>query len=72
MVNTTLAGFMVDVKVLQVVVKVDASRAEVSTEQSRVCGEDSGDVNLPLPAKRDRKSGLPFVEVGNNRLVKAP
>lgn len=66
MVNTPLAGLVVDVKVLQVVVEVNTSRTEVSAEQSSVGGEDGGDVDMPLSAEGDSETSLPFVEVGDD------
>lgn len=52
-VDTPLTGFVINVKVLQVVVKVNTASTEVTTQKSRVGGEDCGDVNVSLPAKRD-------------------
>jgi hypothetical protein len=68
-VNPSLASLVVHVKVLQVVVEIDASRAEVSAEQGRVGGEDGGHVDMALSAQRNGQTGLPFVEVGNDGLV---
>lgn len=68
-VDTPLAGFVINIKVLQVVVKVNTASTEVTTQKSRVSGEDSGDVNAPLPTKRDGQTSLPFMEVGNDGVV---
>lgn len=68
-VDTPLASFVINIKVLQVVVKVNTASTEVTTQKSRVSGEDSGDVNVPLPAKRDGQTSLPFMEVGNDGVV---
>jgi len=57
---------MVDIKVLQVVVEINTSSTQVSTEQSGVSGKDGSYVDMPLPAKGDSETGLPFVEVGND------
>jgi hypothetical protein len=65
-VDTPFAGLVVDIKVLKVVVEIDATGTQVSTEQSSVGGEDGGDVNVPLSAKGDSETSLPFVEVGDN------
>ena len=65
----TLACFMVDVEVLEVVVKVDGAGAEVAAEEGGVGGEDGGDVDVSLAAEGDGDAGLPFVEVGNNGAV---
>ena len=72
MVNTTLASFVVHIKVLQVVVKVDASRTKVSSEQGGVGGEDGGDVDVSFPAQGNGETSLPLVEVGDNGGVGLP
>lgn len=66
MVDTPLAGLVVDVKVLQVVVEIDTAGTEVSTEQGSVGGEDGRDIDMPLSAEGDSETGLPFVEVGDD------
>ena len=63
MINATFPGFMIDVKVLKIVVKVDGTGAEVATEKSGVCGEDGGHVDMTFSAKGDSEARLPFVEV---------
>ena len=59
-------GLMVDVKVLEVVVKVDGSGAEISAEKRGMGGEDCRDVEMALSAERDGYAGLPFMEMGND------
>lgn len=66
MVDTPLTGLVINIKVLQVVVEVDASGTEVSTEQSSVSGEDGRHVDVSFTTKRNGETSLPFVEVGNN------
>ncbi len=63
MVDSAFARLMVDVKVLQVVVKVHGTSAEISAEQRCMSGENSSDVDMTLATKRDSKASLPFVEV---------
>lgn len=63
MVNPTLAGFVVDVEILEVVVEIYGSGAEVASEEGCVCSEDGTDVDVPFSAQRDRQTGLPFVEM---------
>jgi len=70
-VDSALASLVVDVKVLEVVVEVDATRAEVTAEQGSVGGEDGGDINVTLAAEGNGKASLPLVEVGNNGSVSA-
>lgn len=71
MVDTTLAGFVIDVKVLEVVVKVDAARTEVTAEERSVGRKDGRDINVALAAEGNGKTRLPFVEVSNDGLVAA-
>ena len=68
-VDAALAGLMVDVEVLEVVVKVDGAGAEVAAEEGGMGGKDSGDVDVSLAAEGDGEAGLPFVEVGDNGAV---
>ena len=65
-VDAVLAHLMVDIEVLEVVVKVDRAGAEVAAEEGGVGGEDDGDVDVLLAAEGDGEAGLPFVEVGDN------
>jgi hypothetical protein len=66
MVDTPFACLVIDVKVLQVVVKVDGAGAEVATEEGGVGGEDGGDIDVALPAEGNGKPRLPLVEVGDD------
>lgn len=66
MVDSSLSGFLVYIKVLEIVVEVDASGAEVSSEQGGVGGEDGRDVDVSLSAERDGETGLPLVEVSDD------
>lgn len=68
-VDATLACLVVDIKVPEVVVKVDGSSAKVSSEQGSVGGEDGGDVDMTLAAEGNAYTCEPFVEVGNNRCL---
>lgn len=65
-VDTTLSSFRVNVKVLQVVVEIDGTSAQVSPEKSRVGGEDCGHINATLLAEREGDTRKPFVEMGND------
>jgi len=62
-VDTPLSSFMINIKVLQVVVEINTSSTEVSTKQSSVSGKDGSYVNVSLSAKGNSETGLPFVEV---------
>ena len=65
-VDAALASFVVDIKILEIVVKIDAARAEVAAKECGVCGEDGGDIDVAFAAKGDREACLPFVEVGDD------
>lgn len=52
MVDPSFSSFMVDIKVLEVVVKVDGACAKISAEEGGVGGEDSGDVDATFSAER--------------------
>ena len=68
MIDASLTGFVVDVKVLEIVVKVDRSGTKVTPKKSRMSCEDGSDVDMSFTTKRNRQSGLPFVEMGNDSL----
>jgi hypothetical protein len=65
-VDASFASLGVHIKVLQVVVKVDRAGAKVSSEESSMGGENSGDVNASLLGERQRDTGKPLVEVSND------
>ena len=67
-----LSGLVVDIKVLKVVVKVDGASTQVPAEEGRVCREDGGDVDVPLPTERNGHPGLPFVEMCKDGSVELP
>jgi len=52
MVNATLSSFSIHVKPLEVVVEVDRSGAEISSEEGGVGGENCGYIDSALFAKR--------------------
>ena len=66
MVDTPLSSFMINIKVLQVVVEINTSCTQVSTKKSSVSSKDGGYVDMPLPAKGNSETGLPFVEMSYN------
>lgn len=70
MIDTSLSGFMIYVKVLQVVIEVDTSSAEVSTKEGSVGSEDCSHVNVSLSAQRNGETSLPLVEMRNDGLLR--
>lgn len=71
-VDASLAGLVVDVKVGQIVVEVDGSRAEVATEKGGMGSEDGRYIDLPLAAERDGQAGQPFVKVSDDGALPLP
>src|SRR5277367_6555801 len=65
-VNASFACLVIDVKVLKVVVKVDAPGAEIATEKGRMSRKDRRDIDVPLATQRNGESRLPFVEMGDH------
>ena len=63
-VDTPLSSFMINIKVLQVVVEINTSSTQVSAEQSSVSGKDGSYVDMSLSAEGNSETGLPFVEMG--------
>jgi hypothetical protein len=68
-VDTTLAGFSIDIEPLKVVVKVHGAGAKVSAEKSGVCGKDRRDIDAALLAEGEGNASKPLVEVSNNSLL---
>ena len=69
MVDTTLAGLVVNVEVLEVVVEVDTARAEVTAQKRRMGSENSRHIDVAFPAQGYGYTSLPFVEMGYHDLV---
>jgi len=68
MIDTTLSGFMINIEILQVIVEIDGTSTEVSTEERCVCCEDRRHVYLSFTAKRDGHASLPLVKMSNDSL----
>ena len=68
-VDAALAGFVINVEVLEVVVEVDRAGAEVASEEGCVGGEDGRDVDMALAKEGNGKTGLPLVEVCDDDVV---
>lgn len=69
-VDTTLPRFVIDIEVLKIIVEIDRASAEVSAQECSMSCENSGDIDVPLPAERNGNASLPFVEVRNDRGMK--
>jgi len=68
-VDATLTGFVVNVKVLEIVVEIDRASTQVATKEGGVGSEHGGDVNVPFSTERDSETSLPFVKVRDDGLV---
>jgi hypothetical protein len=68
MVYTAFSGFVV-VKVLEIVVEIDAACTEISAE-GRVSCKDGGDVNVMFVTKGNGKISLPFMKMHHDRKLK--
>ena len=62
-VDTSLARLGVAVKVLQVVVEIDRTGAEVAAEKGSVSGEDGGHIDLALLTQGESNTRKPLVEL---------
>jgi hypothetical protein len=71
-VDTTLPCFVIDVKVLKVVVKVNRAGTQVPAQKGRVCCEDRGDIDVSLPTERNGDPSLPFVEMCHDSGAELP
>lgn len=72
MVDPPLSCFVIDVEILEVVVKVDGASAEIAAEKCCVCGEDGRDVDVPFTAKWNSEPSLPLVKVGDDSGCQLP
>ena len=68
-IDATLASLSIAIKVLEIVVKVGIARTQIASQQCRVCRKDGGDGQFAFLDQRDRNTGLPFVEMRNDRRI---
>jgi uncharacterized protein (UPF0212 family) len=66
MINSSLAGLVINIKILEIVVKVDTSSTKIATEESGMSCKDCGEIDMTFSTKWDSNAGLPFVKVGND------
>ena len=72
MVYAAFSGFMVDVKILDIVIKVNIASGEVTAKESSVCREHCRDIDATFPADGDGDTCLPFVEVSDDSSIELP
>ena len=65
-IDPSLSSFMVDVKILQIVIKINGTGTEIAAEKRCMCREYGSDVDMSLTAKRDGDTCLPFMKVCND------
>jgi hypothetical protein len=65
-VDATLASLCIYIEILEVVIEVDRTCAEISPKNCSVCRKDGSDVDSALLAQREGDSSQPFVELRNN------
>lgn len=65
-VDTTLSGFLVHIKVPEVVVEIYIAGAEVASKKRSMGSEDGSDVDMTLTAEGNPDTGEPFVKVGDD------
>ena len=65
-IDSSLSSFMVDIKILQIVIEINGTGTEIAAEKGCMCREYSGDVDMSLTAKGYGDTCLPFMEVCNN------
>lgn len=65
-VDTAFARFVIDIKVLEVIVEIHRASTKVSPKKGSMGRKDRGHVNMTLTAQRNGQSGLPFMKMGYN------
>ncbi len=66
MIYATFSGFSINIKPLEVVIKVHRACAEIPSKKSGVCGEDGCYVYMPFLRKRQSNACKPLMEVCND------
>ena len=66
MVDATFPGFVIDVEVLEVIVEIDGTSAQVTSEECGVGGEDGRHIDFAFSAERKSNTCKPLVELRNH------
>ena len=66
-IDAALAGLVINVEVLEVIVEVNTASAQITAKECSMGGEHGRDVDMALSAQGDRETGLPLVEVDDDR-----
>lgn len=67
-INAAFSSFVVDIKILKVVVKIDRASTEVSPQECCVGRKDSGHIKVTLTDQGDGYTGLPLVKMADDGL----
>jgi hypothetical protein len=65
-VDTPFTSLVIDIKVLKIVVEINTTSTQVSSEQGSVGSENGSDVDMPLSTEGNSETSLPFVEMSND------
>jgi hypothetical protein len=68
-INSSFTSLRIHIEVLEVVVEVDRSGAEIASKESCMRGEDSGNIDSASLAERERDAREPLVEMGNDSFI---
>lgn len=69
MIDTTFPCLCVHVKILQVIVEIHRSGAEISPQERGMCSKYCSDIDSPLFGQWKSYTSQPFVKMGNNCLL---
>lgn len=67
-VDPAFACFVIDIEILQVVVKINGARAEITSKQCCVGRKNSRNIDVSFAAQRNGKSSLPLMEMCDDSL----
>jgi hypothetical protein len=65
-INSSFASFMIDIEILQVVIKVDRARTQVPSEKSSVGSENCSDIDTAFPTEWKCNASEPFMEMNDD------
>jgi len=66
MINLALSSLDINIKEVQIVVKINVTSAEIPPQEGGVGGEDGGQPQVPLAGQDKPNTDLPLMKVGNH------
>ena len=69
-VYSALSCLMIDIKILEVVVEINAASTEVAAEEGCMRCKDSGDIDVTLATEGYSETRLPFMKMCNYSSIK--